>query len=946
MLVVHPIGLGQAGYYQHEPGTAQWRGHGSESLELPAEVDTASLRAVLAGREPGGELLLRRIPAQRRAGFDLIFAAPKSVSLLGELAPPAVAPRFQVAHRRAVDAAIGYLERQATWTRRGQDGKQVPIPTTGLVAAAYLHHWSGAADPHLHTHLVVANLVQGHDGVWSCLDSRALFHHAGAAGAIFQAALRHALAEQGLGFAWHIQQNGLADVAAVPRVAIDACSLRHRQVTAEILAGVAGTAERATAAGRTRGRAAPEAIAPWQARAARAGLDRGVAAEMVAAAGQRQLTPAVAPETKVTERALAEQRSRFQRQDVVQVVARLTVPGAHAEVLERWADDYLATAIRTGARAWTTPGLRQMEERVATLAATAMSRSSSGLAGPGVVESVLSERPDLTETGRDAARRLTTSGAGIERLAGGDFVSQAFVLDAARSAWEASGHHVAMVCRDQRSAARWQAMTALGPPPPRPAHTTVVAVDGADRCSTAELHRILSDGVARNAKVVLIDGGTNPARRQAASPAMEALRAALPGLQCGRAGPEAALAPAGPVVRAGRDAAVTITHDGPTAASQLIAEWQHARTHPGPGIPTMVALGPDEAEYLNAAARILLSRSGVLAGPTITAGRHQFQAGDVVRALRRDARLGAARAGTVGIVTAVDPERSRVTIGWPSGDISLAAAQLARAPLTHAYATTPAYLRGAKQGPVLCLGDPSTIAPRLAPDRIAQVLTIDGTHRHREPDRLVGSEQQPRRPTLVPPDEASRSLADLRRERDQLAGQLRAEVPSDPGPELRRVAEQRDALMLRRHVPGVDNRLAELNMRYSELSSAAQVRARWTEEHRPELVRFDHVTAAIAWRENALGRAAEIRPTPAVLDQLGPPPPNDAERRVWRDAAGAIEAYRERWNVGDQPLTLRRQTLEPPTPDQDPARRLDEQRIVDATRALEHSRGVDRGLGL
>jgi len=98
-------------------------------------------------------------------------------------------------------------------------------------------------------------------------------------------------------------------------------------VTAEILASMAGTAERATAAGRTRGQIAPEGIAPWQARAARAGLDRSVAAEVVAAAGQHQLAPAVAPETKVTERALAEQRSRFQRQDVVQIVARLTVPG-------------------------------------------------------------------------------------------------------------------------------------------------------------------------------------------------------------------------------------------------------------------------------------------------------------------------------------------------------------------------------------------------------------------------------------------------------------------------------------------------------------------------------------------------------------------------------------------------------------------------------------------
>jgi hypothetical protein len=54
----------------------------------------------------------------------------------------------------------------------------------------------------------------------------------------------------------------------------------------------------------------------------------------------------------------------------------------------------------------------------------------------------------------------------------------------------------------------------------------------------------------------------------------------------------------------------------------------------------------------------------------------------------------------------------------------------------------------------------------------------------------------------------------------------------------------------------------------------------------------------------ALGAAAEIRPSDTVLAHLGPPPANQAERGPWREAAGAIEAYRDRWGLPDRPDQL------------------------------------------
>ncbi len=75
------------------------------------------------------------------------------------------------AHEAAVRDAFRYLEREAAAARRGPGGC-IAVRGNGLVAAAFRHRASRAGDPQLHTHIVVANLVQAGDGRWSALDGR------------------------------------------------------------------------------------------------------------------------------------------------------------------------------------------------------------------------------------------------------------------------------------------------------------------------------------------------------------------------------------------------------------------------------------------------------------------------------------------------------------------------------------------------------------------------------------------------------------------------------------------------------------------------------------------------------------------------------------------------------------------------------------------------------
>ena len=354
-----------------------------------------SLQAVLAGHHPDGDQLLARVPAARRSGFDLILAAPKSVSLLAALGDDDTRSRFLQAHEEAVGSTLGYLEREAAWTRRS--GAQ--MPTTGLVGAAFPHAVSGTLDPHLHTHLVVANLVHGDDGRWSTLDSRALFRHALAAGAVFQAGLRYHLAEQGLRFDWSVTRHGLGDVVGVPRAAIEAASLRHRQVHEEIESGLAGRVGRATAAGRTRSAGGTSGSSgssgtsgsddSWRERVAAAGLDRTGAERVLATAARRPADrPSLGhgarprdPDNASLDRLLSEQHSRFRRPDVVRAAATLSVDGAPAATLERAARDFLETALPAGGDTWTTPGLRRFEERIVA-AATAPRRAPRASSHP------------------------------------------------------------------------------------------------------------------------------------------------------------------------------------------------------------------------------------------------------------------------------------------------------------------------------------------------------------------------------------------------------------------------------------------------------------------------------------------------------------------------------------------------------------------------------------
>ena len=108
------------------------------------------------------------------AGFDLTFTAPKSASVLWALGDPATQQAIVDAHRTAVTGVLELIEDRYLHTRVGTRSC-AQVKTRGMIAAAFDHWDTRSGDPNLHTHVVIANKVQGPDGGWRSVDGQALY---------------------------------------------------------------------------------------------------------------------------------------------------------------------------------------------------------------------------------------------------------------------------------------------------------------------------------------------------------------------------------------------------------------------------------------------------------------------------------------------------------------------------------------------------------------------------------------------------------------------------------------------------------------------------------------------------------------------------------------------------------------------------------------------------
>ena len=217
---------------------------------FPAHVSTAdrvrALTADLSAQLSADERAARIEQIERQVsrtnknravhGFDFTFAPPKSVSVVWALGDAGVREQVEAAHHDAINHVVDMMEADSIRTRQGAGGV-VQTETRGVVAAAFDHWDSREGDPHLHTHLVVANRVQGPDGRWRTLDSRgALMPAQVALSEAYDNHLMDSLSAR-LGVEWHVRSISRTgrehwEIDGVDDRLLKAFSTRHAQIEA------------------------------------------------------------------------------------------------------------------------------------------------------------------------------------------------------------------------------------------------------------------------------------------------------------------------------------------------------------------------------------------------------------------------------------------------------------------------------------------------------------------------------------------------------------------------------------------------------------------------------------------------------------------------------------------------------------------------------------------
>ncbi len=234
MLSVTTISVGQAGsyyqkdsYYVAEGGKGQWAGRGAKLLGLSGEVRQEEYQNLIEGRSPCGKVQLvgdSNNGKELKAGIDLTFSAPKSVSILAEYNP-----RIFEAHRKAVGTALEVAERYAAGRLYNSDtGKVERFKTGNIVATKFEHRTSRELDPQLHTHSFIANITRLPNGEFRALDRGDFFKQKLYLGQVYRSAMASEL--QKLGYAVTHDEKGLFEIAGVDKELIKEFSSRSAQI--------------------------------------------------------------------------------------------------------------------------------------------------------------------------------------------------------------------------------------------------------------------------------------------------------------------------------------------------------------------------------------------------------------------------------------------------------------------------------------------------------------------------------------------------------------------------------------------------------------------------------------------------------------------------------------------------------------------------------------------
>ncbi|MGI8479613.1 MAG: MobF family relaxase, partial [Gaiellaceae bacterium] len=762
MLSVAKLTPGQERYYERSvaaglddyyagrgesPGV--WVGRGARELELEGLVHEGELGRLIRGHHPHTDAELRRHRRARRitierinpltdervvetkklapvAGFDLVFSVPKSVSLLHTLGDEETRRAVNEAHTSAWEAALAYLEDEACVIRREAQGRRREH-AVGFVAAAYQHRTSRAQDPHLHTHVIVANMAQSPaDQEWKALDGEPILRtYRLAAGYLYQAHLRAELTRT-LGVEWETPQKGMSELRHVPRSVIREFSTRRAQVEAQLARqGGGGFYAAQVAAVETRERKEHVDIVAlredWRARAAEHGLG---ARELRALLGRIRHREVSGEELLRLARGmlgpqgLTEKRTAFSDPEVVMAWAEALGSGASADRVRTLAARLIQTDGVERVGETPSPG-RPARYSTAELVAVekavlALVERGRDAGTPSITEQRLDEieRADgiaLSEEQETMVREVATSPSRVVCVVGLAGAGKTTATHTVAQVFAHAGIHIIGAAPSGVAAEKLQDETGI---PAATLHRLldearrdgglprgcVLVVDEAGMAETRILASVLEFVEQASGKAILI-GDPHPLPAVGAGGLFTGIveREGSVVLKENRRQRDELEREALARVRAGegRDylayaekrERLVVSERPVTTRARLLADWwEHARADLAGNV--MLALHRRDVADLNQLARSLMEADGRLGKERLTIPGREFAAGDRVVCLRNSDLLGV-KNGTTGTVKRVDLDQRTLIVSTDRGPtVELSRRYLETGNVRHAYALT------------------------------------------------------------------------------------------------------------------------------------------------------------------------------------------------------------------------------------------------------------------
>ena len=228
-----------------------WSGKGAEELGLEGKIGHDDFVNALHGRAPDGTQIRgkcrnrmakgknkidksksqdRQHEAQERAAFDMVFSAPKSISLeilvKGNTA-------LRQAHAEAVGAVTKVIEDTCFYARiqkgTGKQKQRWNEKTGNAIFASFQHKTNRNNDPHWHTHVLSMNATQCSDGKWRSVWNEQFYaHDKNKLGEMYQKFMANKAQSLGYSVTWN--DNGTFELSHYTRAQLRAFSTRRVEI--------------------------------------------------------------------------------------------------------------------------------------------------------------------------------------------------------------------------------------------------------------------------------------------------------------------------------------------------------------------------------------------------------------------------------------------------------------------------------------------------------------------------------------------------------------------------------------------------------------------------------------------------------------------------------------------------------------------------------------------